>query len=654
MGINPTKIASLICGVLSVSLLPVVGSAYAETSEQFAPEDRIVVIGRSDAQLLDVAANVQVIDASDIQASGATQITEVLRSQAGIQVSDSNSGAVFSMRGFTAGQAANNTLILIDGRRINNIDIAAPKINALALSQVERIEILSGSAGVLYGDQAVGGVINIITKAPVSNEGGIGVSFGSFDTKEVQADIAGSLNSDWRYYLAASYNKGDHYRDHNGNETGSIIGRIQYQTAKNNFFIETSYFDDDRLLAGALSATQFEENPKQAAQSSIDNNTYSHDITQVVRSAYYTQVAEAVNLGADVSYTDTRVNGYVWGPSKNERSLLVLSPKLTAKIDNADLITGVDYKRGKSDFHNGRSNTQDSYSIYAQFNTPISAQVDLVLGGRYAEVEDDILDKNTFAQGEKLEQDATAFELGVNYRPTSAHRFYTRIDTNFRFAKVDEQAYSYTPGDEKGLKPQTGQSFEAGWDYIKTDTSLRVSLYRLDLEDEIVFDPTAPTPPGGFFAGANVNAAKSRRYGVNLDWDWQLNELVSLGADYNFIDAEFTNGVNQGKSLSWVAEHSGRVYGSLDLSDQWQLFSELNYTGERYHEGDNANLAPELDDYLLANIAINYRLDAWSASLRVDNLFDKEYVSGGYYAGDFSGYYSGTGRDVRLTLNYRF
>jgi iron complex outermembrane receptor protein len=85
------------------------------------------------------------------------------------------------------------------------------------------------------------------------------------------------------------------------------------------------------------------------------------------------------------------------------------------------------------------------------------------------------------------------------------------------------------------------------------------------------------------------------------------------------------------------------------------LYAEANYTGKRYLGGDNGNLEPELDSYLLTNIALNYSLDVWTASLRLDNLFDEDYASAGFYSpwGSHS-FYSGDGRSIRLTAGYRF
>ncbi|WP_299793473.1 TonB-dependent receptor [uncultured Shewanella sp.] len=658
-----STLATLIGGALALSSASALTFAADSSKTDIGVTDTvdevITVIGRSENTPLNIASNVNIIDAAAIEMSGATTLTEVLRGQSGIQIADSNSGAVFAMRGFSASQAANNTLILVDGRRLNNIDIAAPSIDAIPLNQIERVEILSGSAGVLYGDQAVGGVINIITKAPDSAGGGIQLSGGSFDTYEGKGDISGAISDNWRYYAAASYNQGDNYRDHNANKTSSILGRLQYADGPQEFFVEASYYDNDRELAGALTEEQIKEDPRQSnATKPGAFDSYMHEMTTAARSGYQYQINDEWSLGADLNYSETLITGLNdWGTSRRDtRSLLEFTPKAVANIvtekGELNIVTGIDLSRGESEFSSGRGNVQKLASAFVQATVPLSKSLSYVVGGRYAEVTDELVDPASYPNGVELDQDAHAFELGLNYRPSLSHRFYLRADDNFRFAKVDEQAY--TPASVVGLKPQTGRSYEAGWDWTPESHTVRLSAYRLDLEDEIVFDPSAETPAGGSFPGANVNADASRRYGVSADWDWQLTDKVQLGAEYNYIDAEFTEGLNEGKQLSWVAEHTGRGYLSLDANEHWQVFSELVYTGERFIEGDNGNADPKLDAYWLTNLAVNYSRDAWLASLRVDNLFDEQYVSAGYYSSWGNGYYAGTGRALRLTASYRF
>lgn len=653
MGTNPTKIALLIGSLCSFSTIaPVMAADDTSTAKV---DEHLVVIGRSDKTPLNIAANVNVIDAAAIEMSGATNLTDVLRGQSGIQISDNNIGTSFAMRGFSASTAVNNTLILLDGRRLNNIDITAPSLNAIPLNQVDRIEILSGSAGVLYGDQAVGGVINIVTKSPENTGGSVQLSGGSFDTYEGRGDVSGAINKDWRYFFTGSYNQGDNYRQHNANETGSILGRIQYKTATDSFFVETSYYDNDRENPGSLTEKQFKDDPR-ASSNKVE---YAHEMTTAARTGYQHQLNQNWALAADLDYSDTLVSSLNWGAnSHNTRSLLMFSPKALANYSTRqgelNLVTGLDISRGKADFDTmARSNVQQMQSAYLQATVPLSHTLSYVVGGRYARVTDELVDGNVYPNGMDLDENAHAFELGLNYRPTAEHRLYVRADDNFRFAKVDEQAYT-SPG-VFGLKPQTGRSYEAGWDWAVASQTLRVSLYRLDLEDEIVYDSSAVKPIGGNFNGANVNADASRRYGAGADWDWQITKALQLGLEYNYTDAEFTDGANDGKELSWVAKHTGRGYVSMDFAEYFQVFAEAIYTGDRFIEGDNANQGDKLASYVLGNLALNYNRDAWLASLRIDNVFNKDYVSAGYYGGDWGdSYYSGRGRDIRFTVGYRF
>lgn len=653
MGTNPTKIALLIGSLCSFSIIA--PAMAADDTSTAKVDEHLVVIGRSDKTPLNIAANVNVIDAAAIEMSGATNLTDVLRGQSGIQISDNNIGTSFAMRGFSASTAVNNTLILLDGRRLNNIDIAAPSLNAIPLNQVDRIEILSGSAGVLYGDQAVGGVINIVTKSPENTGGSVQLSGGSFDTYEGRGDVSGAINKDWRYFFTGSYNQGDNYRQHNANETGSILGRIQYKTATDSFFVETSYYDNDRENPGSLTEKQFKDDPR-ASSNKVE---YAHEMTTAARTGYQHQLNQNWALAADLDYSDTLVSSLNWGAnSHNTRSLLMFSPKALANYSTRqgelNLVTGLDISRGKADFDTmARSNVQQMQSAYLQATVPLSHTLSYVVGGRYARVTDELVDGNVYPNGMDLDENAHAFELGLNYRPTAEHRLYVRADDNFRFAKVDEQAYT-SPG-VFGLKPQTGRSYEAGWDWAVASQTLRVSLYRLDLEDEIVYDSSAVKPIGGNFNGANVNADASRRYGAGADWDWQVTKALQLGLEYNYTDAEFTDGANDGKELSWVAKHTGRGYVSMDFAEHFQVFAEAIYTGDRFIEGDNANQGDKLASYVLGNLALNYNRDAWLASLRIDNVFDKDYVSAGYYGGDWGdSYYSGRGRDIRFTVGYRF
>ncbi|QDF68616.1 TonB-dependent receptor [Shewanella sp. SNU WT4] len=618
--------------------------------------EHILVLGRSDADIMAMAANVQVIGELAIANSGATNLIDLLRGVNGIQISDNNTQATIAMRGFTGSQASNNTLILLDGRRLNNIDIAAPALRAIPLSLVESIEVLSGSAGVLYGDQAVGGVINIITRKPENNGANVQLGGGSFESYQGQGDVYGRFNQDWSYYGSASLHSSDNYRAHNDSDTGSGLARINYDDTKSSFYAEASYFDNKVQSPGALTAAQFAADPRQA--SSPDSKDYQHDMTNAWRLGASHQLNSVWTLVADADYSDSLVTSVNWGSAgRNERSLFSIMPKVLANFATdrgpMTMIVGGDFTRGTSEFSFGRENTQSVSSGYVQATVPLNSSLSYVVGGRYAEARDHLFDNNVYPGGVELSQDATAFELGLNYRPSNDVRWYIRMDDNFRFAKVDEQAY--TPKGVTGLKPQTGRSYETGVDWAYSALNLSLNLYRLDLEDEIIFDSNPElTPEGGAFNGANINAEASRRYGVNTSATWQLPQDFELIGEYQYIDAKLTEGVNQNKRLSWVAPHTGRVQLSQTLGEHWQWQVEGVFTSSRFVEGDSANVDSKLPSYGLMNLAANYYLDDWSLSMRIDNVLDKQYVASSYYSAYGNGYYSGTGRNLQLTLQYQF
>ncbi|MEZ9232049.1 TonB-dependent receptor [Vibrio amylolyticus] len=637
-----------------------VASLTTHTSISYAEQqvdETMVVMARSDFNnsIDDLPSNVTVITSKDIAASGAKSLDTLLRSRAGIQISDTNSGPAFSLRGFSGGQAANNTLILVDGRRLNKQDLSAPQVSSILISQIDRVEILSGSAGVLYGDQAVGGVINIITKGGSEDGGNLSASAGSFNSFSGNVDVSKQVTDQWNLFLSASQDNSDNYRDHNARETGALLGRASYAQDATEFFAEASYYDNNREYAGSLTKEQYEQDPTQA--SSANPTDYSHEITKALRAGYKRGLSESWLLGADVIYDNTSGSGSAWGSSTDSASKQLFgSVKLENQFSNnsgtGNVLLGLEgadrdhsYKSSSTD----RSNEQQNVSVFGQLNFPLLEKLTLTTGARYSAVEDRLYDKAIYPNTEKLSEAQDAYELGVNYRINEVQRVYFRGETNFRFAKIDEQAYT-SPG-VLGLKPQTGKSIEAGWGISEYNYNIKVDVYNLQLEDEIVFDSSAPTPDGGLFAGANVNADASERNGVTVSGDFYATEDILLGAEYSLIDAEFSTGANKGKELPWVARHTGRAFATYDITYNWQLFVEGVYTGSRYKDGDTSNSLDKLPAYWLGNIAVNFTKDAWSAGLRVDNAFDEKYASN---ANNWGAYYPGDGRKVMLTGAYQF
>src|SRR5690606_21780786 len=166
--VKPITVKPIVMSAMA-SVAIALPSAFADESKKL--ETVYVSATRSETVPVPVATQIKIISAEDISISGAKLLTDVLRTQAGMQLSDMDGSGMrsvsISMRGLSG---ANNVLVLVDGRKLNNPSQEGPALNAIALRDIERIEIVQGSAGVLYGDQAIGGVINVITRRAAAGE----------------------------------------------------------------------------------------------------------------------------------------------------------------------------------------------------------------------------------------------------------------------------------------------------------------------------------------------------------------------------------------------------------------------------------------------------------------------------------------------------
>jgi iron complex outermembrane receptor protein len=168
-------------------------TAFAETAVE--SNGVIVTANRFSSTDLNANKSIKIISRDDIDNSPYSSIPDLLRSQAGIKVSSQygNQGidAMVDMRGFGE-SAIGNTLILIDGQRLNNVDSSSIQWSSIPLSNIDHIEILPGSGAVLYGDKASGGVINIVTNKSGKKSSSIKTTLGSNDFVGLDAYLSGS------------------------------------------------------------------------------------------------------------------------------------------------------------------------------------------------------------------------------------------------------------------------------------------------------------------------------------------------------------------------------------------------------------------------------------------------------------------------------
>ena len=638
-----------------LALLPALanGAIAAEAAET----EQIVVTGmRYEQSALQSPAPVFVIDREQITLSGARQLSDLLQAQAGIQVRDTigdgGRGVVLAMRGFGE-NAANNTLVLVDGRRLNNPNLQPPDLNSIALKDVERVEVLAGGAGVLFGEQAVGGVVNVVTRDGGGDSTFVEAGVGSHDTSLLQAAYSTRLENGLGIRVSAQSRESDNYRDNNESEYLNLMSRISYAWERGKVFAEYQYVDDQLRFPGALPATLAAKNRRQT----LNPDDFGDLETQTWRTGGSLAISGNWRLIAEASWRDSEGQGFQSAANTSDMEVWTLNPRLVGEYElsrgllqfTAGLdLTDSEYLLDIPDFFFRTDYRQELKDAYAQLVFPLAQQLRLTAGIRASKVDD-----HDRSNGRRNNDSETLGTAGLSWHINDQMRLLLRRDDTLRYANVDENGFTL-PAIEF-LGPQDGESWELGYEWFNSEYSLQAVAYRLELEDEILYDPSAAGPGAEFgFLGANVNLDRSRREGASLSGQWQASESLQFRASYNWTDAEIRAGSFRGRTIPFVAEHTASLALAYRFNALLTLYGESIYTGSRHALGDDANLGPSLDDYLLFNANLGISTGNWRAALRVNNIGNEEYDTLGTLSFGVTSVYPAPERTWMATLSYTF
>lgn len=633
---------------LAIALTPGLALAADETSSstQLPP----MVITRATNLKAPTPASVAVIDREQIEASASSDLLDVLRSQAGLQIRDTmgdGNRAAISLRGFGE-NAANNTLVLVDGRRLNQPTLASADLNSVPLANIERIEIIRGAGTVLYGDQAVGGVINIITRTPSSDEAYVEASRGSHDHEAFRGHLHQQLGGGFSLYASGETRSNDNYRDHNNADYSNAFARLRYEHDNGHVFYEYQTVDDELLFPNALSLAQRRQDRKQSSSQSWNDSK-----SQVHRLALEQRLSEVWSAHLDYSHSDQDGVGS-FGPGSEFTQgtrIETISPRLTARFDwplgQAEWLLGHDHITSDYEYLASWGDTLAQQTLrdwYTQFSQDLGNGLNLVIGYRASEADDE----STASSRAHRDREGSS-SIGLSWQANEQTRVFIRREDVLRWANVDENGF--TSPDVTFLKPQTGESWESGVEWNDGIQQYRLTVYRLELEDELMYDPTAPGPNSAWgFDGANINLDKTLRKGVLLEAERQLSADLSIGGQYSFTDSEYRDGSFKGNDVPWVSRHSASAHVSYEILPGLRSYVEAVYTGKRYYSGDDANIQQKAGSYTLVNAALAYEYRQFNTKLRINNLTGKRYDAFATAASR----YPAPEEEVQLSVGYRF
>ena len=648
------------------------GSERVNEAPRFELGEIIVSAARIEEPLRNVPRNVSVITSEDIKQATSNNVVDLLTRESGLTLRSlfgHDKKAKIDIRGM-GDASVSNVIVMVDGVRLTPPDMAGPDFSSIPLDQIDRIEIIRGSGSVIYGDGAVGGVINIITrKVPTASKFRLVSSSGSYHTKDLRAYWCRIINK-LNFTVNADYYDSEGYRDN---------GDIR----KKDVSLHSTYPVSDSITLNA--------------QASYHNDTYGLPGAIEKKYAYNKDLRKMATTANDGGETTNRryeggieINLDTWGTIKTHRGYrlrdnsyimgfndLRLPEDQTDSIDehtqNFYLTYYIDYTLGGLEhrFHCGFDQYDTEYvreelsknyrknsrvknrGAFVTHDWALMKDLMFHLGYRqnvyeHRSRQDEHEHINSappvkrWINGESSNNKWTndAYDTGIVCSFGPNIRLFTSLANSFRIPNVDELTLG-----EEGLHPQEGLHFDLGGSYkIKGIMEYAATLFHITTKDEIYFGK----PLNGDGESLNRNFdEETERKGIETDIKiYPVNPLYIWG-NYTYTEARFIKG---GDFIPLVPKHKASI------GIEWQVCYPLllSLTGTMvsscFDGNDWENIKEKLKGYEVVDAKLTYTYKEWSVFFGVNNILNEYYSTISYH----EKYYPMPGRNFGGGIQWNF
>jgi iron complex outermembrane recepter protein len=672
-------------------------AAMAEDS----PKEMIIVTGtksefgeKSGIALEKLPQSVQVITSEDIVDRGATSIGDLLRTVPSANIGNSRVSRFQSfslnVRGFLVDQMRNG----IRQRYYEDVD-------ASALSNVERIEVLKGPSAVLYGQSAVGGIVSIITKRPTDTfAASAAVTIGRDNQKVATFDVGGPVSKTLSIRVTGEIERSGTFVDFQNIDRDNLAVTLNWRPSD--------------MVAAYLVAEYVERRTLSNPGLPVVGTVTSNGVARISRNAFLGEPAFS-GLKADSpllqAWVDVALgNGWavtprlqyselntpftqlrILGVEPSDPTLIRRNGRVGYENDSYSigqidvsgtiktgaiihkLLIGYEYDRQRSIFiqsnfvnipsidglnpnylniaqrpmltfgFNFAGNT-DGHALYLQDQVEIGRRLGLVLGVRHSWLSNDgffSTDPTTFGVADTESPELTSIQAGASYQLGGGFSIFGGYNSGFDVENSFGGAPTVTGG---RLQPETSGQFEAGIRYSSDTARFNASAFQIKRRDVAGDDPDNP--------GFSRNVGSFRVRGLELEGRIEPGEGLTLTAGYAYLAGRITASATPteiGGRIADLARHSGNIRVAYDVpGTPFDVRAGLGYQGKR----SIASASPILlDDIILVDLAMGAKLGQFRLDLVASNLFDKHYYSvAGAHQGNRNSVYPGDPRTVSLRL----
>ena len=576
-------------------------------------------------------------------------------------------------RGFYGGGEAEYVIVMLNGKPINNMENGLVNWEAITQSPTTTIEVLRGGSSSLYGDAAIGAVINVRTQAPLETTKRFKASTGSYGARAVQASMMSE-----RYSILGDYNENEGFRDHSNRRSGTIQGSYRLvQEINRSLDVSGSAnlreFDTPGPLrstdatkdgAESLAFFQFDGVSEQTYRAALDGS-WALDLGQLTTSLSghlrNQDLVRTLPLSADFADTQQRkvdAQGLKAGiqlaeivlPFPIEHHLTIGVDAFYGSLDTryAPIATGglddayLNASGTPGDISSDGTASRAGFAGYAQLELNPTPRLNLSLGAR-ADWLEDAFDEGVGLSEAVPSASHTAFspKAGVNYRYASSSQHvgnvYANVSRSFKAPTLDQlydlrafpvpfPPYSIRIANA-ALTPQEGTSYEVGF-YHRIATPdgwsalVSTSAYSIDMTNEIDFS---------FETFSNINIGKSRHKGIETGIKLAKEVLGSAFLNYTLQDVTLEKGENKGNAVKAIPRHS---FSGGIVAEHGPVSASVVLKGLRKMYLDDAN-SQSLPDYATVDARVAYTRNAYTRnaytlSLSVFNALDKKFNSTAY------------------------
>ena len=624
----------LTAAVLSAISVPAYASA-RDGGTSVVTDEVVVTASRTEQEIKETPSAVEVITREDIDKMGAENLAQALQLALGI---DTQENAMVGNRSSIRGMNTNQTLILVDGRRVRTENTSETmnfyELKRINMDDVERIEIVRGAASSLYGSEALGGVINVIKKHPGKMQTAVTLDWTSRQSDEGIRFDSGKLG---KWALSGSFKHMD------VREQGTDAGSNMY--GKKNFFnldgrmemtkdkwldVFFDYLTEDLYMKDSLTQGTDYDHKRFSTGIKYSGRDKRGDYEMQVYYTYFDKhqrTRERANHSLN-SFDDLKFNSLIFD---GRRSIQVAKDHL--------LTFGGEYR--KEDYESTRikgTNTRTLEGVTNQLGnssmdyTAFYLQDEWLASPRWL-----IIPSLRWDYNSEFGNELTG-KLGTTYKITKDVRFKANIGTAYRAPTASELYFSWhhTPNarmdvqinGNPNLKPEKALNFDLGFEMEKDKTFGKITYFHNKVDDLINIDTVMSRlpgfPPRVLATGTYRNIDSATMQGVELEVRQALGGGFSVRGLYTYLDARDGK---TGERLAGRPYHKASLQLSYDDAKHgWNATLWNDWTaGYRYGETVGRRTVYKDASLSILNFVVGKKInDHFSAYLGVDNIFDKE------------------------------